>query len=458
MENEWLKLFEMAKEAATNGNLEYAESLLSNALLEAEDFGRTDQRFIRTLEGLTEVCMRQSKFRRAEKSGRQVLEIIGEISGTEHLSYANAACRLAEIFHMQQKFGQAEPLYKAALAVKTKQLGSNANEVVHILREYAALLAQTHREAEAENLLECARRAEGASASGSKSSDNNSTVVSNFPPKVNLAKSGIDAAAEAGWQVRTRFDDVPENKTSAVPECSFEELEQSAEEAYKSGQYQKALAFWNQAVTLSENFPAKDPRLARSLDRLGLILSTLERFGQAEMVWSRALQLKISLYGSNHPTVAATGSQLAGLHYLLGRYAEAEAYARKCLSVYKIAHGTNHPLVALCHLNLASLYHVQGRYIDAEQHYLDCIAIRKRVLGKQHAETASAEKGLADLLKTLGRNQEAEQVYSNSNGLVTGSWKTLQVAATQTLGPTAAGKCLHCGEVLKEGRCPSCLK
>jgi tetratricopeptide (TPR) repeat protein len=434
MDNDWQKPFKLAVEASRAGNHEYAELLLSTALLEAEDFGKADERYIITLVGLTDVLTKQFKFRRAEKTGRQILDIFREIHGTEHLSYADSAFRLGQIYHMQQKYGQAEPLYKAALSIKTKQLGGDNASVLQVLHAYADLLNQTHRELEAENLRACAQKAAQA-----RQSNNSLNAVQPTPPPSqtnNQTPAAAGASEHAAWSAKVRFDAAAAEVPNKVPALSYEELEEKAEAAFASGQYDKALEFWNQAISQAEGFAAKDARLGKALDKAGEVLFAMEKFGQAEMIWGRSLQLKISLYGSNHPNVADTGHHLAGLHYLMGRYTEAENYARKCLQVYSIAYGKSHASVALCHHNLATLFHVQGRYAEAETEYNHCINIRKVALGPTHKDTMHAEKGLADLLKTLGRDKEAEQVSAKANGLVTGSWKALKLDASEALQPS----------------------
>jgi hypothetical protein len=60
---------------------------------------------------------------------------------------------------MQDKFEQAENLYKKALTVQTKALGSKHPEVVNLLGNYANLLFRVHRDAEGEQLRAMARGA-----------------------------------------------------------------------------------------------------------------------------------------------------------------------------------------------------------------------------------------------------------------------------------------------------------
>ena len=422
MSNEWSRLVEKARAAGAVGNYEYAEVIWANALLEAEEFGAKDERMLQTLQGLRDAYLKQGKFRKAEGPARQILEFNRDLHGNEHLATAMAANGLAEIFNFQQKYGQAEPLYKMALSLATRILGSSSAEVLTILEQYAHLLQKTYREAEADNLLRCLKQAQSGGTS------------------INTAAEPVNNSTSA-------------NGTSQ----SFEEFEKLGEEAYAKQQWDTALEFWNQALNLSESFDVSDCRRCVALDRVGELLCAKDLFGQAEMTWGRSLQLKIAMLGPNHPSVAYTGNHLAGLHYLMGRYSEAESCAKKCLRVFKMAFGTNHPAVAMCFCNLASLYHVQARYPEAEQNYKAALTIRKKVFGVDHQDTRSLTKSYADLLKTLGRDREADELNSDANGFISGSWKVVKLADNQVLSPSTQ-RCLLCGAYFVEGTSHICAK
>jgi hypothetical protein len=64
------------------------------------------------------------------------------------------AGNVAYVFHAQQKYQQAEELYKRAIAFKSKQ-SKYDSEAMNLMNSYAALLRTTHREQEAEHLLRC---------------------------------------------------------------------------------------------------------------------------------------------------------------------------------------------------------------------------------------------------------------------------------------------------------------
>jgi tetratricopeptide (TPR) repeat protein len=59
---------------------------------------------------------------------------------------------LAELYRVQGRHAEAEPLYRRALAIREKTLGPDHPDVATVLVNYAALLRETGRGAEAEKL------------------------------------------------------------------------------------------------------------------------------------------------------------------------------------------------------------------------------------------------------------------------------------------------------------------
>ncbi len=470
MENDWRKLCESARHASASSNFGYAETLWVAALQEAEEFAESDERLIQTLEGLAEAYRKQGKFRQAEKPARQVLETYRQLHGNDHLRTATAANNLANIYHMQQKYGQAEPLYKHALTVKTRLQGAREPDVIQLLLSYSDLLQKTHREAEAENLIKCAQGAAGIESP--KNQPSTASIHAQIWAHNSEASQKIlqdqtkDPAARTTPSLQRGANKPTEESQNIVASPtppmasdikeSWENLQETADRAYTQGQIDVALSIWNQAINLAEQFPTRDSRLARSLDRIGEILFGIEKYGQAEMAWWRSLQIKLGVLGTVHPAVAYTANNLAKLHYLLGRYSEAESYTIKCRQIYQSCYGSEHPSVATCMHNLASLYHIQGRYTEAEEQYKSALRMRKKLLGLENPETLSITKSYADLLTTLGRTAEAYELNSMANGLVSGSWKAIVIQKNQKLAD-AEDTCMFCGADLKGRKnCPAC--
>lgn len=89
--------------------------------------------------------------------------------------------------------------------------------------------------------------------------------------------------------------------------------------------------------------------------------------------------------------------------YNQGRYSEAIPLAERSLAIYEKALGANHPDVALSLNNLAGLYDSQGQYAKAEPLYQRSLAIYEKALGANHPDVATSLNNLAAL--NWGQNQ-----------------------------------------------------
>lgn len=101
-------------------------------------------------------AMTQGKWQDAENSFKMALqeaEGFGQNDGRLPTSLNN----LANCYRQQGKFNEAEPLYKRALELKTKQVGPFSNELISIMENYAKMLRASGRESEATKLDDKAR-------------------------------------------------------------------------------------------------------------------------------------------------------------------------------------------------------------------------------------------------------------------------------------------------------------
>ncbi len=126
-----------------------AENHFKAALKHADNFEPEDTRLHFTLNNLAEIYRVQSKYAEAEPIIKRVLVIDEKSLGAEHPNIAASLANLADNYIAQKKYSEAEPLYKKALAIWEKRLGPNHFLVGHLLIKYAKLLHKLDRNAEA---------------------------------------------------------------------------------------------------------------------------------------------------------------------------------------------------------------------------------------------------------------------------------------------------------------------
>jgi tetratricopeptide (TPR) repeat protein len=150
------------------------------------------------------------------------------------------------------------------------------------------------------------------------------------------------------------------------------------------------------------------------LSRTGYYLEERAQYSEAEPLYKKALELRQRLLGEEHPDVATSYNNLAGLYRSQGRYSEAEPLYKKALELYQRLLGEEHPDVATCYNNLAALYDWQGRYSEAEPLYKKALELRQRLLGEKHPSVANSYNNLAALYRSQGRYSEAKALYKKA--------------------------------------------
>lgn len=73
--------------------------------------------------------------------------------GPNHHRIGTSINTLADIYKAQNRYTEAEELYKRALAIREKALGLNNANTAHTIESYANLLQMMGRQAEAELLI-----------------------------------------------------------------------------------------------------------------------------------------------------------------------------------------------------------------------------------------------------------------------------------------------------------------
>ena len=153
---------------------------------------------------------------------------------------------------------------------------------------------------------------------------------------------------------------------------------------------------------------------AQRLNEEGTAIRSAGKFSQAVPLVQRALAIREKILGSEHPDVAASLDNLAGLYRDQGKYAEAEVRYRRALAIGEKALGPEHPRVAASLNNLAGLYHAQGKYGQAEPGYRRALSILEKALGPKHPDVATVLESLAVVLRKTKRTAEAKELEARA--------------------------------------------
>ncbi|XP_046879327.1 nephrocystin-3 isoform X1 [Hypomesus transpacificus] len=220
---------------------------------------------------------------------------------------------------------------------------------------------------------------------------------------------------------------------------------------YKRGHFSELLAYWqyvgkDKSSMASEYFDSlkqyeKSCEDEESMTRLASLYETLGRFlkdlglpSQAVAPLQRSLEIRETALDPDHPSVAGSLHQLAGVYVQWRKYGNAEQLYKQALEISENAYGAEHACVARELDALAMLYQKQNKYEQAEKlrkrsvrirqktarqkgHLYGFSLLRRRALQLEELtlgkDTADSSKTLNELgvLYYLQNNLEAAKVF-----------------------------------------------
>jgi len=296
----------------------------------------------------------------AESLYRRALAIDEKSSGPDHPIVAIHLNNLAELLQVTNRRSEAEPLCRRALAIDERSYPADHPQVAISLNNLAELLRSTNRLSEAEPLF---RRA----------------------LSINERSYGFDHPKIAA------------------------SLNNLAGLLQESNRPSEAESLYRRALAIAEKKYDPDHReVAICLGSLAFLLRVTNRLSEAEPLYRRALKIFETSYGPDHPDVANRLNNLAELLRATNRPSEADPLYRRALRINEKSYGPNHPKVAMCLNNLAGLMLDINRLNDAEPLYRRALAINEKSWGPDHPEVATSLNNLAVLLMDTDRRSEAE--------------------------------------------------
>ncbi len=141
---------------------------------------------------------------------------------------------------------------------------------------------------------------------------------------------------------------------------------------------------------------------AQLANNIGLVHETRGDFDQSEIWHRRALVLRESLLGADHPETGHSYANLGGLARLRGDLDAALRWHSRALEVRTQGLGPSHPDVARSHANLGRVYLARGQLDQALIHLDESYAILERTLGAEHRVAARVLDSIGEVHRERG--------------------------------------------------------
>ncbi|XP_076617698.1 nephrocystin-3 isoform X2 [Chaetodon auriga] len=193
---------------------------------------------------------------------------------------------------------------------------------------------------------------------------------------------------------------------------------------YKRGHFSELLAYW-QYVGKDKSSMATDyfdslkhyekscesedsmTKLANLYETLGRFLKDLGLPSQAVAPLQRSLEIRETALDPDHPSVARSLHQLAGVYVQWKKYGNAEQLYKQALEINENAYGAEHASVARELESLAMLYQKQNKYEQAEKLRKMSVKIRQKTArqkGHMYGFTLLRRRALQLEELTLGKD------------------------------------------------------
>ncbi|WP_395091363.1 tetratricopeptide repeat protein [Armatimonas sp.] len=183
----------------------------------------------------------------------------------------------------------------------------------------------------------------------------------------------------------------------------------------RQADYATVLPLYKRALSIRETSPgANHPDTAESLNNLGALYRIQGNYAAALPLFERALSICEMSLGANHPNTATSLNNLAMLYESQGNYAAALPLFERALLISEMSLGADHPNTATSLNNLAGLHKSQGDYAAALPLFERALLISEMSLGANHPDTATSLNNLAMLYKSQGNYAAALPLFERA--------------------------------------------
>jgi tetratricopeptide (TPR) repeat protein len=344
----------------------------------------------------------------AELLFRRALAIDEKSFGPEHPAVGSDLNNLAQLLQITNRLSEAEPLMRRTLAIVEKSYRPEHPDLAVALNNLAELLRVTNRRAEAEPLmwrvLEIFEKAFGLEHTSVAAALNNLAQL--------LKDTNRLAEAEPLMRRTLAINEKSLGPNHPAVATALNNLGQLLQ---ATNRLAEAEPLMHRALAIDqESFGQEHPDVARDLNNLALLMQATNRLAEAEPLMRRALAIDEKSFGPDHPDVAIELNNLAELLRTTNRLPEAELLMSRVLGIFEKAFGQEHPRVGTALNNLAVLLKTTNRLAEAEPLLRRALAIDEKSFGPDHPEVATDLNNLGQLLQATNRLAEAESLLRRS--------------------------------------------
>ncbi len=387
------------------GALSHAQKALA---LREKAFGASAPEIVRSLLLVGQLEDARAHFDAADRLYAGALEIQERSSGRDSLLFAQVLDSRAANLIARDRFTEAEPLVREALAIRSRIVG-NAH---FLFASSLGTLADLHHGTA--NVKEGPAAADRALDVAAKSYRPDDIVLGDFTNRVARAQLVLGNFARAEQLYRESWE-ARKKAAGAESLAAAKSLSGLATAALLSNDNVAAEERCLGALAITEGVLGPDhPLVAMNLQHLGQISYRRRDYPTALARYRRALEIREKAFGAVHDSLAATLNNMGLVYWRQNDYPRAEEFYGRALRMLEQLYGPEHPRLTYALANLGIIAKETGNYALAEERYRRALAIKEKQLGPAHPELIPIVESLGILYRDRGDYQRAEEMLART--------------------------------------------
>jgi serine/threonine protein kinase len=369
----------------------------------------------RLLNKLGTTYRRLGEYEKAESIMTECLDFCRDSLGPEHNMTIATMIDLGILLSYDERFQEAENLFRDALNLGTKNLQHNNELVINAKEQLAEIMIGKAAYGEAKTLLQ-----EVLSVIRE-----DEKLQYKFGPKVLLNLGNILLHEEDFPGAEKIFLELLRDyeKKEDTKNPNYIVAKGSVARAFmEQRKYEEGLRYMQEGLEMSTRINGERHRTTLALlVNLGMVLSELGKYDQALIYTERGYKVFKDIFGERAPDTVFISVNYANLLRELGRFDEAESFLNKALSLNREIVGAEHPNTLLSQLALSVLYFKSDRNSEAEELTRKTLDTSTRILGGDKDLTLECKDLLGRILNKNGDHLQAERLHREVLETKTGS-------------------------------------
>ncbi len=184
------------------------------------------------------------------------------------------------------------------------------------------------------------------------------------------------------------------------------------------GSYKAAETYLNRALELrTSELGEEHPDTLGSMEQLGWLYFNQRRIDDALPKFEKVLEINLRVFGKKHPETLKSMAHLGLMYCLQGRYDESVLQLENALENQRLLPGEEHRDTLWTKHNLGLVYYYQGNYDKAKELLEAALKISPRVCGKESSEVLWTRLQLGWVFEKQGLYKKAKDIYEDVLGI-----------------------------------------